>query len=388
MSLKMMRTVTAACGFYTDEIINVLSEYYKFDAAEARSLLSKRDNDMLEVENRLEILESRNEEKEENVEEVKKVKKVEKVKKVKKEKKKSSKPKVVLPFCGKVNDDTCNVVKVNHQLYTQCTNAKDGEGECCKTCGKKDAQFGTIENRMTMTKDEFENKYQVKIAQYGNVMNKLKINREDAVTEAERLGLAITEDQFEVAKSNRGRPKKSVIVSDSDDESKPKKTRGRPKKEKKMISSLNPGDDLIASLVEEAAVETSESSSEDEMKTATPPSSPPPESQPEAPKKKRVSKETVEEKKSKKETKKDLTVEIVDLKVDSEKINSPELTWESPKEEVSESEDEDAVDVEKMEWNGKDYLRDDNGNVYDLESQEQIGQWHEDDERVILYGED
>ena len=104
----------------------------------------------------------------------------------------------------------------------------------------------------------------------------------------------------------------------------------------------------------------------------------------------------------KKVEKVDLTVEIPYVKEDakdefkpeSADVPSPELTWEEPDDEVqdydkvmSESDDEDVVDVERMEWNGVEYLRDDNGVVYDIESQDSIGHWDEDDERVVLYNE-
>ena len=245
-----------------EEIVKTLSVHYKFDCDEAmRILLNKEDV-------------------------------VSKKKELKK--KESNKAKVVLPFCGEVNEEICFGVKKNHSLFTQCRNNKESGKDLCKTCGKKDLPFGTIQERNVVTKEEFESAYKVKIANYGNVMQKLKIEKEDALKEAERLGLTIPEEQFEVTKSNRGRPKKSVIVSDSDEEEKPKKSRGRPKKEKKLVSSLNPGDDLIASLVKEAEEESNASSSEDEVKVETPPPSP---------KKKRAPKKSKEEKEAEKEEK-------------------------------------------------------------------------------------
>ena len=51
----------------------------------------------------------------------------------------------------------------------------------------------------------------------------------------------------------------------------------------------------------------------------------------------------------------------------------------------SDSEDDDVVEVHKMEWNGKEYLRDDTGTVYDVETQEPIGDWRDDEDRVALY---
>ena len=434
MSLNMMKnmsnTLNKACRKYGDEIVNELSRLYKFDADEA-----KRQLNLVE----------------------------EKPKKSSKPKKeKFLKPSVVLPYCGKENENACNVVKVNHQLYTQCTNAKQEGGDCCKTCGKKDAQFGTIGDRKSNS--EFETKYRVKIASYGNVMQKLGISAEEAVKEAEKFGFTIPEEQFEVRKTQRGRPKKSVIVSDSDDETKPKKQRGRPKKEKKLVSSLNPGDDLIATLVAKAAEETS--SSEDEVQSEEEKV----EQVEEKPKKKRAPKKTAEEKEAEKEekrlkkeaekeakkaekeaekeakkaekeaekeakkaekeaekeakkaekeaekeakkaekeaekkskkaekeaekkSKKDLSVDIPEVDEKIEVKSAEELKEEEIDDEIvdlnevidSDSEDEETTEVQAIECEGKKYLKAEDNTIYDVETQEPIGEWLVDEDRVALY---
>jgi len=85
------------------------------------------------------------------------------------------------------------------------------------------------------------------------VMDKLEITREQAEKEASRFGLKIPEIEFEMKEVKRGRPKKSVEVSDTDSEiSVEPKKRGRPRKEKQVVSSLSPGDDLIAGLIKSA----------------------------------------------------------------------------------------------------------------------------------------
>ena len=443
LPIAVEKSLKNACIKYGESIVQTLSLRYNFDAEEAsRYLYNSEDTPKKES---------------------------------KKELKTANKPKVLLPYCEKVNEETCFGVKKNHQLFTQCTNSKESGKDLCKTCGKKDLPFGTIQERSVVSKEEFETAYKVKIANYGNVMQKLKIEKEDALKEAERLGLTIPEDQFEVTKPNRGRPKKSVIVSDSDEEEKPKKSRGRPKKEKKLVSSLNPGDDLIASLVKEVKEEeeSSASSSEDELKLPTPPGSPkkkraPKKSKEEkeaekkekaekkeqkkekaekkeqekkekaekkeqekkekAEKKEQEKKEKAEkkeqekadakakkeqekaekkeaEKKEKVEKKVELKVEIPavkespkdefkpesadELSSEGNPMPSPELTWEEPEKEddqASESDDEE-VDVVRMEWKGVEYLKDDSGVIYDPESQDAIGHWDDEDERVVLYNE-
>ena len=56
----------------------------------------------------------------------------------------SQKPKICLPFCGKIREDWCQGVRTNHKLFTQCTGKRMKNGEFCKTCQKQaDANNGT-----------------------------------------------------------------------------------------------------------------------------------------------------------------------------------------------------------------------------------------------------
>ena len=192
--------------------------------------------------------------------------------------KKPTKPKVLkatipLPFCGTLLSSCCGI-RVNHGLHSQCSNAKEiceisGETlDYCKTCNKqaKSNENGTPnagDIRARLSGEWSPSKG--KLVNFGNVMDKLNISREKAEEEAAKLGLTIPEEQFEVVKGRRGRPKSDAAASSSDDE-KPKKPRGRPKKEKKVISS-SAGDDLISSLVAQAAAETTDSSSDSDRES-------------------------------------------------------------------------------------------------------------------------
>ena len=49
---------------------------------------------------------------------------------------------MLLPFCGVINSDWCNGVRLNYGIYTQCTNNKDKSG-FCKTCYKQGEKNGT-----------------------------------------------------------------------------------------------------------------------------------------------------------------------------------------------------------------------------------------------------
>ena len=180
------------------------------------------------------------------------------------------KPTIPLPFCGTLLTSCCGI-RVNHGLHSQCSNAKESSetsGEAldyCKTCNKQAMSNesgapngGDIRARISGEWSPVKGK----LVSYGNVMEKLNITREKAETEAAKLGLTIPEEQFEVVKGRRGRPKSDTSISSSDDE-KPKKPRGRPKKDKKVLNSST-GDDLIPQLVAAASADTTESCSSSE----------------------------------------------------------------------------------------------------------------------------
>ena len=192
---------------------------------------------------------------------VKEVKEV-KEKKVKEKKEKKAGPKIMLPFCGRVVEEWCEGVKLNHGLYNQCTSEKSASEKYCKSC-KKQAEtnesgkptLGDINERMLKSSAEYRAEKGKKCVVYSVVMKKLKITKEDAVAEALKFGLEIPEEEFEMPKSQRGRPKK---VSESESEKSgsdegEKKRRGRPKKNKTVADNeTDETDDLIASLVAEA----------------------------------------------------------------------------------------------------------------------------------------
>lgn len=168
----------------------------------------------------------------------------------------SNLPKIQLPFCGVIIENCCNGIRLNHSLYTQCL-MEPKENGLCKTCKKQADQnasgkptYGLIQDRAYGETRAFKDPKGKSVVPYANVMSKLKVTREEAETEAARLGWTIEEEEFVVSKSAPGRPKKVKTDEDMSDD-KPKKQVGRPKKEKKVISG-NEGDNLIAKLVAQA----------------------------------------------------------------------------------------------------------------------------------------
>ena len=143
---------------------------------------------------------------------------------------------------------------------------RNGGTDYCKTCGK---QAAANQEKLPNAGDIRSRAMAFKVAtgkqvNYGNVMEKLGISRQEAEAAAAEMGVEIPEEQFAVVKGRRGRPKKDSSTTSSssgEDEAevKPKK-RGRPKKEKKVVSTSS-GDDLLSQLVAQAQDTSDESSS-------------------------------------------------------------------------------------------------------------------------------
>ena len=278
----------------------------------------------------------------------------------KKEKEKESV--IVLPFCGVSEEKKCCGLKLNHGLYTQCRNDwtivdEKNEIHFCKICSnqaKKNPSgqptYGIIQDRLKVNALEFRDPKGKQVVPYGNVMEKLNITKENAIAAANKLGLTIAEEQFEVKKTKRGRPRKDTSTSDTESEasvapvasvasvaSEPKK-RGRPKKDKQIVSSMAPGDDLIAALVAKA---------------------------------------------------KETTPKESDLKEDNPEIKTPDVSKKrgrpkknaepppkAPTPPPSDSEEEEEIEVKRFTHENVEYLKAGDNVLYNLES-EVVGIWNE-----------
>ena len=180
---------------YTKECIIRMSEEFKFDKKDAIKYLN------------LEEEEEEEEEEEDDKE------------------KKRIKNKIILPFCGKINSECCNAIKLNYGLYTQCLNNINRKSIYCKTCSKQCIKnekskpiYGTIQERLDAGIN-FKDPKGKPAVRYANVMEKLNITKESAIEEASKLGLTIPKEEFDLKVVKRGRPKKSVAVSDTDSDS-------------------------------------------------------------------------------------------------------------------------------------------------------------------------
>ena len=424
---RAIKAIQAACQEASHEAIRACAAEYKFDAEEAITKFG-----LVEVSDG-------------------------KSKKAKKKAKKTvAKPSICLPFCGIALDGMCEGIKLNRGLYTQCMMMPAGEGKFCTTCARQCASnanglpnYGTIAERIEKGASWTDGKGKAPV-NYGNVMLKLNITKEEAVAEAAKFGMVIPEEQFEVVKAKKGRPAKAK--KEKDPNAAPKK-RGRPKKTKKVVTG-GAGDDLIANLVaqaqasqpedDEASVESVDEESVAEEKV---------EVKPKAKKAARKPKKTAEEKEAEKlakaqaraeakakkaaekkaakeaeklakkaakeaeklakkaakeaekkaakeakeaeklmkavakqedleDAKTNKTEEDDEMSVEDLQEMAGELTLEDHVETDDDEEEDDEVEVEKFEFEGTEYLRDGNGTVYDMESQEEIGTW--DGEKIVM----
>jgi hypothetical protein len=181
---------------------------------------------------------------------------------------KKSHPKYPVPFQGVVCDSSCQGIKLNHGLYTQCTNGnKVGDsfcGSCAKQCSKNEngePDLGLIGHRV-LKGDDYRDPKGRGAVHYTKVLSKQKLTREMVCEEAEKFGLTIEEHHFVAPDVKRGRPKKAV--SDSDSDSGVKKARGRPKKENKVVE-VDATEDLFASLMIEASNTSTVEKEDDEV---------------------------------------------------------------------------------------------------------------------------
>ena len=147
---------------------------------------------------------------------------------------------VIIPWTGVRIEGCCEGLRLNHDLHTQCTNQKEDGKIYCKTCQKQadtnssgKPTYGSVIDRESVGVFDYVNpKNGKKIANYGNLIKKLGITREEAENEASKFGLTIQDEHFEVKQLNRGRPKKQSTneKNSANEPEKEKRGRGRPKK--------------------------------------------------------------------------------------------------------------------------------------------------------------
>ena len=244
MSGICQKHISAMMKEYGGALLDAAGEKYGFDAEEAKSSLISEN---FRVDSR------------------------KKTEKVAKKETTPSKACTIIPFCGENSWVCCQGIRMNHQLFTQCTNAPAG-GDFCQTCQKQvdkssngKPTYGTIEDRKAVPAMDYVAGGK-KVVRYSRVMDKLKITREEALAAAAEQGVTISEDQFLVETIKKGRPSKDCSVSDTESETSTtsdKKKAGRPKKAPKVVKTTT-GDDLIQEALDAVASTPSEETKSNE----------------------------------------------------------------------------------------------------------------------------
>tara|TARA_A100001011_G_C14287571_1_gene834543 strand:- start:1247 stop:2215 length:969 start_codon:yes stop_codon:yes gene_type:complete len=170
---------------------------------------------------------------------------------------------IPLPFCNYINPNCCQAVRLNYGLYTQCTNpcmVYNTEYPVCQTCNKQieknsndQPTYGFISSRLAQGQNYRDPKGKAP-TNYGNIMQKMNISKEDAELAAKKKGLVIPDYEFTVKTVSRGRPKKDTTADDTESEAsfvttKTEKKRGRPKKNKDVVSVDDIGNNMLKDLI-------------------------------------------------------------------------------------------------------------------------------------------
>jgi hypothetical protein len=219
------------------EVIGLCASSYNFDEDEAMGKVSQ----MLNI----------------NLEKKRKTASSALVEEIVEEKEKRLKSAFPLPFNGERQEGRCEGLRHNHHQYTQCeSNRMKGEVYCktCKSQAVKNVNglptYGTIEGRLACGIFDFKDPSGLKPKPYSWVMKKLKLNEKAVEDEAERLGVRLLKEHFEVppppVKSNKKKPAATTEE---------KKDIGRPKKTKSVVFAENcssGGGDLFKELAKVA----------------------------------------------------------------------------------------------------------------------------------------
>ena len=354
----------------TKNVIRELSSMYNFDSEEA---IRKLNLDDVKVN---------------IVEKVKKVK-PEKVKVVKPEKVAKVTSKYPMPFNNKKKDECCEGLRQNHSLYTQCENLKLNDNEYCKKChneslknssGKPD--YGTISDRLECSFYEFRDPKGKSPIAYTKLMSKLNFTREEVEEEAKKLNYEIDPIHFEYTEEpKRGRPKSEKKVKDANAPSSGKK--GRPKKMNKEVElTSDVGEDIFASLVENANANANATQVVNIVVSEVPTKVDTPEiSEKEAKKAEKEAKKVEKDaKKAEKEAKK-AENDAKKAEKEAKKAEKEAKKVEVPKKVEKEPEQEVDV-VRKFEYEGTTYLKSKNtGVIYNMD-QDLVGKWNEETQKI------
>ena len=174
-----------------------------------------------------------------------------------------AKPAFAMPYNGEFAADCCYALRQNNGLYTQCqTVLKNGKNFCkqCQVLADKGVdgvpEYGTIQQRQEVDVFAYVDPKGRKPVHYTKVMKKLKVSQQQVLEEAGKFNININIKHFEeleVDTIKRGRPASKASEKVAKE---PKGAKGRPKKGKKVLQIEGDDDDLFATLVANANINT------------------------------------------------------------------------------------------------------------------------------------
>jgi len=252
-----------------------------------------------------------------------------------------------LPYNGEKREECCDGLTHNYGLMTQCYSKKKVGEEYCGNCKKKADKeangmpaYGNIKERMKVGIEEYVAPNGERPEKYLTVLKKLNLSKERALEEASKMSMKIAEvhlagaDEVSVSvpvpvsaptndKKGRGKSEVKKVVSEV------KGSRGRPKKEVTDVK-LDEEVDYFAQAIAEYEA--------------------------------------------------DKVAEIV-----AEKVEEKEVNKVGEKEAEKEAEEEEEIHVTRIEYEGKKYLKSNQGIIYDADTQDEVGEWDHRLEKVVFF---
>ena len=304
-------------------------------------------------------------------------------KKEKKSKNPKKESKIPMPFLkSSIKEDGCCGLSYNHGLFTQCVGNKMENSSYCCSCQSEaekntsgEPNNGTVSSRLEKELYEFKDPKGRKAISYLKVLEKLKLTKESALTEANRLNIEINEahltELVKEKKITRGRPKKSrkiveaenvtdlfaKLTADVSEEIPTVEEEGNLKKKAKLSDEEKEA--KKAKLAAEKEVKKAELAAEKEAKKA------------ELEAKKQQAKKEREEKRNQEKAEKAAAKKTTAKK--QAKKSKPVV--EEVKPVVEETKTPEKVTVTRATINGKQYLKSSNNILYDPETKEEVGLW-------------
>jgi len=304
-------------------------------------------------------------------------------KKEKKSKNPKKESKIPMPFSkSSIKEDGCCGLSYNHGLFTQCVGNKMENSSYCCSCQSEaekntsgEPNNGTVSSRLEKELYEFKDPKGRKAISYLKVLEKLKLTKESALTEANRLNIEINEahltELVKEKKITRGRPKKSrkiveaenvtdlfaKLTADVSEEIPTVEEEGNLKKKAKLSDEEKEA--KKAKLAAEKEVKKAELAAEKEAKKA------------ELEVKKQQAKKEREEKRKQEKAEKAAAKKTTAKK--QAKKSKPVV--EEVKPVVEETKTPEKVTVTRATINGKQYLKSSNNILYDPETKEEVGLW-------------